>query len=158
MKKECNHPTCGDTCRREKKPKKGYRANANPANQMGLSLTLLFKSAQATFNLFIRLRDKKHGCISCNKGVVEHAGHYYPLGSFSGVRFDEINVNGQDVPCNCGDYGNLEMYRQGLINKWGLKAVEELDERAKVTKVYRWQRSELIDIINKYKIKIRELR
>ncbi len=31
MEKECKHPTCGSTCRREKKPKKFYRIPARSA-------------------------------------------------------------------------------------------------------------------------------
>jgi len=117
------------------------------------SLPELLIFTQAIFNKWIRERDKYKPCISSGL-VVEtiQAGHYKPAGSYSGVRFDEMNVNGQSVEENCFKSGNEKVYREGLIDRYGLEAVLQLEARANETKFYKWSRNELQDIINKYKL------
>jgi hypothetical protein len=120
-------------------------------------LPMLLEIAQKIFNTYIRLRDKDKGCISCG-GKVEHAGHFYPQGAYSALRFHEINVNGQDELCNCGKYGNLEEYEKGLIKRYGQKAVDELHSKAFRSKgVYKWARAEVSGVISDCKKKISEL-
>lgn len=158
--RECKHPTCGDTCRREKKPKKIYYLKRSPikkkvpANKKGyesLPHGQLLQLAQMVFNKWIRRRDLKKLCISFGKQV-EDAGHYYPAGKYSGVRFDEINVNGQSRLDNQMDEGSLQAYRIGLIQRHGTAVVYALDERARLTMFYKWSRAELVEIIEKYKV------
>lgn len=109
----------------------------------------LLKLAQRVFNGHVRKRDEGLKCISCeNPG--NQAGHYFPV-CYSGVRFSEVNVNLQDAYCNCYAYGNQAMYRIGLVMKYGEKAVRELEEEAVRTKYKKWSRSELEEIIFKYK-------
>ena len=112
----------------------------------------LLAYAQIVFNKWVRVRDEDKPCISSG-GRVEQAGHYKPAGSFSGVRFDEINVNGQTVEDNCHKGGNENQYREGLVARYGEAAVIELEERAYKTKFKKWTREELEAIIEKYKIK-----
>ena len=114
-------------------------------------LPKLKKKAQDIFNKWIRNRDKEERCISCN-GPVEQAGHYFSSGHYSALTFDEMNVNGQDIRCNMFLSGNLIHYRQGLVKKYGEDAVKELEKKAEV-RTYKWSRTELEDIITKYKIK-----
>lgn len=113
-------------------------------------LPKLKKKAQDIFNKWIRNRDKYERCISCG-GPVEQAGHYFSSGHFSSLTFDEMNVNGQDIRCNMFLNGNLIYYRMGLVKKYGEDAVRELEKKAEV-RVYKWSRTELEEIINKYKI------
>lgn len=109
----------------------------------------LLKRAEKVFNCWVRKRDEGLKCISCeNPG--NQAGHYFPV-CYSGVRFSEVNVNLQDAYCNCYAYGNQAMYRIGLVMKYGEKAVRELEEEAVRTKYKKWSRSELEEIIEKYK-------
>lgn len=114
-----------------------------------IPLPKLIKKAERVFNEYIRKRDQGLKCISCNNPG-NQAGHYFPV-RYSGVRFNEFNVNLQDAYCNCYAYGNQAMYRIGLVNKYGEKAVKELEEEAVKTKMKRWSRSELEEIISKYK-------
>lgn len=160
QKKECKHPTCENFCRRPKKEKKHYQLKRTPlkkrsikisTNNNLLPLSELLKLAQLVFNKYIRNRDNGCSCISSGNKV-EQAGHYYAAGSFSGVRFDEINVNGQSVEDNCFKSGNASGYREGLIKKYGLQVVQELDQLAKDSKFKKWSREELEHIIKKYKI------
>ena len=110
----------------------------------------LLKKAERVFNAYIRNRDLGLQCISCtNEG--NQAGHYFPV-RYSGVRFNETNVNLQDAYCNCYAYGNQAMYRIGLVKKYGEQAVKELEEEAVRTQYKKWTRTELDFIISKYKL------
>ena len=113
-------------------------------------LPKLKKKAQDIFNKWIRTRDAEERCISCG-GPVEQAGHYFSSGYFSALTFNEMNVNGQDIRCNMFLNGNLIYYRQGLIRKYGEDKVKELEKLAEV-RTYKWSRSELEEIIKKYKL------
>jgi hypothetical protein len=154
----CKHPTCGESCRRPVKPKKRYYLKRTAIKKKKpvlkkdlsvLSVTELMQLAKMVFNKWIRHRDGNKPCISSG-GEVEEAGHYFPSGTFSGVRFDEVNVNGQSKYDNCFKEGNLPDYRSGLIDRYGLPVLIELEERAANTKFKKWDRSELSDIIKKY--------
>ncbi|WP_432422762.1 recombination protein NinG [Terrimonas ginsenosidimutans] len=163
----CKHPTCGAECRRPAKvkerklitPKKIYRLKQTPLKKRrhtkakprkGATLSELTLRAQAVFNEWIRRRDEFEACISSGQRPGQ-AGHFYPAGSFSGVRFDEVNVNGQSVEDNINKSGNEQAYRIGLVARYGTEAVAALDARARETKLKKWTREELIAIIVKYK-------
>ena len=131
------------------------------------SLPQLKQEATAVFNEFIRLRDaggaSHFKCISSGRILpVEYmeAGHYFNTGHYDGLRFDEENVHGQSHFDNCFLYGNFEGYTQGLIDKIGIKRLDALKQRAEYYRMhgYKFTRSELIEIIEKYKQKIKELK
>jgi len=120
------------------------------------SLGQLHKEAQPEFNKFIRLRDKGQPCISCqrhHKGQF-HAGHFLSIGSSPELRYVENNVHLQCSVCNNHLSGNQLLYRVNLINKIGVKAVEEL-EGPKEPKRYR--RDDILAIKAKYKALAKEL-
>lgn len=117
-----------------------------------LSTPRLKSKAIEVFNKWIRERDKDLGCISCSKPTFEHAGHYYSGGHYSGVRFNEINVNGQCVRCNNFLHGNLIGYRKGLIKKYGEDKVSELDMLSTTTRMTKDDRFLFIEILTKYKL------
>ena len=74
------------------------------------------KELQIVFNKYIRLRDKDKPCISCKnmlKGKFD-AGHFYSVGNYPGLRFNEDNVHGQCVHCNQWRGGNLHEYKDNL--------------------------------------------
>ena len=54
-------------------------------------------------------------------------------------------------------HGNLAEYRKGLINRYGEEYVWELESISDANRVYKYSRSELIDIANKYKLKLKKL-
>lgn len=119
-----------------------------------MKISTLTKKAQLIFNKYIRERDRQGDwfvCISCGKSkqVDEmDAGHYVPRGSSSFLRFSEFNVHGECTRCNRFDDFHLVGYRKNLIEKIGLKAVEDLEESR--SKVKRWTKSELEEIIKRY--------
>lgn len=54
-------------------------------------------------------------------------------------------------------HGNLVEYRKGLINRYGEDYVFELESISDANRGYKYSRSELIDIANKYKMKLKQL-
>ena len=89
------------------------------------------REAQTEFNKFIRLRDDKDPCISCDKindGTHQrHASHYRSCGAAPELRFNELNVHASCAQCNGIKSGNLIEYRIRLIKKIGIKNVEYLE-------------------------------
>ena len=106
------------------------------------------------FQKWVRMRDIKEPCISCGTNEAKwDGGHYLKAEIYSGVIFDERNVNKQCSYCNQYLDGNTAAYRQGLIKKIGLEAVEALEDLANETRTKKWTIEELQTIKNKYKIK-----
>jgi len=113
------------------------------------------KIAQQTFNKFIRERDKGQMCISCGQRLREgniDAGHLWSAGGHSNVRFNEFNVNAQcSRPCNKDKSGDINNYRLGFIERYGVDKLNELDLIAKIEKKYTVEELQLL--IKEYKEK-----
>ena len=106
------------------------------------------------FQKWVRMRDIKEPCISCGINEAKwDGGHYLKAEIYSGVIFDERNVNKQCSYCNQYLDGNTAAYRQGLIKKIGLEEVEALEDLANETRTKKWTIEELQQIKTKYKIK-----
>lgn len=86
--------------------------------------------AQAALNRWVvHGRDKDQPCISCGRfhdGAI-HGGHYRSRGSAPHLALDPRNVHRQCYPCNVQLHGNLINYRLGLIERYGVAFVEELE-------------------------------
>jgi len=115
------------------------------------SLPKMLEKTQRVFNSYIRSRDEGLPCISCGNDKGNQAGHYFTVKGFSALRFDEWNVNLQCAGCNLFLHGNQAMYRIGLVDRIGDKAVAELESKAIGNRVKKWGIDELKEIINKYK-------
>jgi 5-methylcytosine-specific restriction endonuclease McrA len=133
-----------------KKTKKKMKAEIETVQE-------LMKAAQIVFNKYIRERDKTQPCISCGKTIngVRHASHYLSSGGHSNVRYNEDNVWVSCYKCNVMLSGNQIEYRKRLINKIGSDRVEWLEKNGSLIK--KWTRIELIELIKKYKEKIKQL-
>lgn len=115
--------------------------------------------AKKSFQKYVRLRDKDLPCISCNETVKDlwDGGHYFKAEIFSGLIFNEKNCHKQCRKCNRFLGGNEIQYRKGLLNRFGLEYVEQLESIADKNRVYKYTKDELIEIKNKYDGKIKEL-
>lgn len=112
---------------------------------------------QKVFNTYIRTRDKNKPCISCGKTLIGKydAGHYFTVGAYPNLRFNEDNVHGQCVHCNQHLHGNISEYSINLPNRIGIERFEKLlIERNNTTKL---STEEIKDKIAYYKSKIKEI-
>lgn len=117
---------------------------------------------QVAFNAFIRERDRLagHACISSGKpldwsGNNVDAGHYRSRGSAPHLRFDERNCHAQSKQENRYSSGNATDYRIGLIARYGLAFVEELECDNTVRK---WTIDEIKAIKATYVQKLKEMK
>ena len=96
------------------------------------------RKLQKVFNAYIRERDKNKPCISCGRPLVGKfdAGHYFSVGAYPNLRFNEDNVHGQDVYCNQHLHANIHEYTINLPKRIGQEAFERLQaERSKPLKL-----------------------
>lgn len=88
------------------------------------------REAQAAINSWVRLvRDADKPCISCGRqheGKYD-CGHYLSRGAHPNLAFVENNLAKQCVPCNQYLSGNQIKFRQGLILRIGIEAVDALE-------------------------------
>lgn len=94
------------------------------------------KKAQASFNAYIRFRDKDLPCISCGSNPNDNnlmtgsrwdCGHYRSVGANPELRFEELNTAKQCVKCNRDLSGNVVNYRIGLVKRIGIDKVEWIE-------------------------------
>jgi len=124
-------------------------------------------TAQKWFNKFIRLRDTDENgngfCISSGKPLKYghpncHAGHYYPS-TVSELKFNEDNVNLQSKGDNYYKHSNAIEYGKKLVEKIGQERMDRLrfiaDHYKRIS--FKWDRVSLIEIIETYKEKCKEL-
>ena len=118
----------------------------------------LKKELQVVFNSYIRLRDEGLPCISCGGFSKLQAGHYFSVGSYNGLRFNEDNVHGECARCNCWDESHLITYRRNLEIKIGRPKYLFLCIRADEYKMngYKFTRMELTELIELYKQKLKD--
>ena len=108
--------------------------------------------AKKEFQKWVRLRDKDLPCISCNtlNPKMWHGGHFKKAEIYSGLIFDERNVNRQCSRCNVFLGGNEGEYRIGLVNRFGEDFVKQLEDDSQRLRNYKYTKDELIEIKNKY--------
>jgi hypothetical protein len=125
FQKTCNAPEClvafGKTER--------TRINRKETKEAKRDRSYWMRRCQTEFNKYIRNRDKKDPCISCNRhhDGQYHAGHYKTVGGHPALRFCEDNCHKQCSVCNNYKSGNLSEYRANLLIKIGLERVEWLE-------------------------------
>lgn len=87
------------------------------------------REAQAAFNAFVRIRDDKEPCISCQRfhsGKYD-AGHYRTTKAAPQLRFNLWNNHKQCQPCNRHLSGNITEYRINLVKKIGAERVDWIE-------------------------------
>jgi hypothetical protein len=141
---------------------KSKKANDWQKEKKVLKEKLMTKSdylniCQKVFNTYIRTRDKDKNCISCNKKLVGKydAGHFFSVGAYPNLRFNENNVFGQCVHCNRDKHGNVKEYDLKLQNILSTEDYNQLlNDRNKPALLSIDDVKELITI---YRIKTKEL-
>jgi hypothetical protein len=154
LQKNCFDPNCVTEWINDVKQKNWQKKKAKLKADL-MTVQDYIKLAQQVFNKYIRLRDAGNVCISCQKKPLkENAGHFYNANNHWSVRFDERNVHLQCEHCNTYLSGNLIEYRKQLINKIGIEQLTLLELEANKTR--KFTIDELKQIINKYKLKIKQ--
>jgi hypothetical protein len=141
---------------------KSKKANDWQKEKKVLKEKLMTKSdylniCQKVFNTYIRTRDKENNCISCNKKLVGKydAGHFFSVGAYPNLRFNENNVFGQCVHCNRDKHGNVKEYDLRLQNILSIEDYNQLlNDRNKPALLTIEDVKELIAI---YRVKTKEL-
>lgn len=115
------------------------------------------KEVQQVYNQYIRARDDKLPCISCQRhhNGQYHAGHYRTTKAAPELRFNELNVHKQCSVCNNHMSGNIVEYRINLIKKIGINNVEFLEGPHDPKK---WTIEQLKELKALYKQKLKELK
>ena len=127
MQATCENIECMIAYSSKQKDKK-TKAEFKAIKERNKSVSQWRKELQQVFNQYIRLRDQGKGCISCGKQLQGKydAGHYFSVGSYPNLRFNESNVFGQCVGCNQHKHGNLLEYAIGIEKRIGKSKLEEL--------------------------------
>ena len=118
------------------------------------SLPLMKKLAWGEFSKYIRMKDADSNglaeCITCgakNHWKEMNAGHF----RHGKLDFDEKNINVQCVRCNKWLSGNLGQYAIKIVKKYGVEAVDDLNQRADRAVYEKLSRLDLEAIFLKYK-------
>lgn len=117
------------------------------------------RDAQYYFNKYIRMRDKDKPCISCGRGLNKHnthASHFYSVGAYPNLRFNEDNVHASCDHCNLHLHGNIAEYSLRLPDRIGLDKFNKLKEIRNKSANYTTE--DIKEIVKKYKKKISELK
>lgn len=146
---------------KEKTDAKEWSKEKKERKEALMSHSEWLKLLQVTFNTFIRTRDAKEPCISCGttkQNIKYDAGHFFSVGAFPAVRFDEDNVWRQcSNNCNIHLSANIVNYRPRLIEKVGIERFEALEYRARNTNL-KLSIPEIKEKIKYYKQKIKQLK
>ncbi len=122
----------------------------------------LIAEADTAFMAWVRERDRQAGyaCISSGQpldwsGNQVDAGHFRSRGAASQIRYHPDNCHAQSKRENRYLAGNAVEYRIGLIDRIGIDRVEALEAD---NTPHKWHRDELIEIRDRYREKLRELK
>ncbi len=112
------------------------------------------KDLQRVFNAYIRKRDEAEPCISCGKFAEYYdASHYWSVGGYPALRFNEANCHKSCIFCNQHLHGNIAEYTPRLIEKIGQAEFDKLkSERHNENKL---TIAEIKELIEHYKTKIK---
>ena len=157
-------PVCNYKCAIEwnkklatKKEKQDWQKEKKVLKEKLKTLGQYELEARKEFQKWIRERDKDLPCISCGCITAKQwdGGHYLKAELFSGLIFNENNVHKQCSTCNDYKSGNELEYRDGLIKRFGIKFVEDLEATKNQFRNYKYTKQELVEIKNKYKQRLK---
>lgn len=114
------------------------RKQIRAAKQRLKSRADYMREAQAAINRYVRLRDARLGCVSCDKPATWqgqwHASHYRSRGAAPHLRFNLHNIHKACSVCNNHLSGNIMGYRPELVRRIGAERVEWLESNKDAAK------------------------
>ena len=143
----------------EKAITKKKKAQTKVLREKLKTLTDYENEAKKEFQKYIRKRDENLPCVSCGTFQTDiwDGGHFKKAELYSGVIFDEMNCHRQCRKCNRFLGGNELNYREGLVKRYGIDYVLEIEERSLRLKRHKYSKEDLIGLKNLYKEKIKHL-
>jgi hypothetical protein len=123
-----------------------------PKTKKRPSVAVLKKKADAIFSIFIRLRDKSRGCITCGSKENLQCGHFQSR-RHNNTRFNEANCQAQCVRCNMFNQGEQYEFGKRLDELYGEGTAERLKKEAQEVK--KFTILDLQDIIEYYQEQIK---
>lgn len=126
-------------------------------------LSTLIHDADDVFSKYIRRRDANKlypfylNCFTCGKAErIEwaHCMHFLDRDQMA-VRFDEMNAHGGCENCNCFDADHYGKYYSQMVKTYGSEPVNNLIWKSR--SLAKFMRHELIEIIESYKLKLKQL-
>lgn len=110
---------------------KAERKAARGAKERVKTRAEYMREAQAVINLYVRLRDRHLGCVSCDKPSTWHGqwhcSHFRSVGAAPQLRFNLWNMHKACSVCNNYLSSNHAGYRPRLIEKIGIDRVQWLE-------------------------------
>lgn len=151
--------TANKKAKEERDYSKQCRAERKAYYDKHKKLSAYESEARTEFQKWIRLRDFGLPCISCGclNAKQWDGGHFLKAELFTGLIFNEKNCHKQCSVCNDHKSGNELEYRDGLIARYGLPYVDQLEAIKKDNRQYKFTKQELIDIKETYKNKLKQL-
>lgn len=152
---------CAVLLARKKNEKRAWQKEKRERKNRLKSHAEWLAELQTVFNAYIRARDYGLPCVSCGTTakVQYAAGHFFSVGAFPNVRFDEDNVHLQcNKKCNSELSGNIHNYRPALIEKIGIERFEALELRARSGKSGKMSIPEIQEKIRYYRKAARDAR
>lgn len=124
------------------------------------TLPQLKKELESLINAYVRERDEGMPCISCGQRGYLQAGHFYPVSTYGGLRYELDNINGECPICNCYTIDHLDSYEKNLKLRIGEDRFMILQQKAQQYKKtgYKFSRNELLELIINIKQKTYELK
>lgn len=134
----------------------------NEVKSKRLSMPILQKELDSVFSVYIRLRDANENgyckCITCGIMIdwrIIHNGHYIPRKHIA-TRYDIRNCHSQCAFCNIYLDGDLQKYKLAIIQKYGIKVLEELE--AGKRSLEKWTIADYREKIAFYKAEVKRLK
>jgi hypothetical protein len=149
-----------DSKKKVKKQEKENRKEKRKYIEDNKSIKQLIAEAKKPYQKWIRFRDANQPCISCGSTTADiwDGGHFYKAELYTGMIFNENNVHKQCRKCNSFLGGNENNYRLGLIKRYGMDYVLELDAMAITARMYKFTKDEVRELKAKYLNKLKELK
>jgi len=136
------------------------------------SIKWMKEKARSVCHQYIRERDRDGNhftCISCgqiklikteNGHSNYHAGHFKSAGEYPMLKYDEVNINGQCIQCNHFKSGNVHLYSESIIKKWGRAQYNRINAIASYSNRVgkKWDKIELAEIIKYYSRKLKDIK
>jgi hypothetical protein len=134
---ECNHPTCGDTCRREKKPKKVYYLKRTPTKRVAPKKAATISQTKKVMDDWYneQRKDMKGVCCNCGGKTEKQNDKYFrwciahilPKAIFKSVATNEFNWMELCISCHT-------VYDRHWLSAAGMKCFQTAKQKFQLFK------------------------